>query len=77
MFEIFLPLSPHLNNQCNVKMSLNARWCVITVLVVKLFKFEAIKVEKNEKVCTWAHLRLFYHVMTVDRRAEVGSPWSP
>lgn len=70
MFGIFLLLlSPYLNNQCNVKMSLNNSWCVITVLIVKLFKFETLKVEKNEKVCTWAHLRLFYHVMTVDRCA--------
>lgn len=75
--KFFLPLSPYLNNQCNVKMSLNARWCVITVLVVKLFKFEAIKVEKNEKVCTWAHFRLFYRVMTVERCAEVGAPGLP
>lgn len=25
----------------------------------------------------FVHLRLFYHVMTVDRCAEVGSPWFP
>lgn len=73
MFGIFLlPLSPYLNNQCNVQMSLNNIWCVITGLTVKLFKFETIKVEKS-----WAHIRVFYHVMTVDRCAEVGSPWSP